>query len=329
MSPLVSIVIPVFNRAAIITEAVEGCLAQTYPHLEIILVDDCSSDDLDGALRPWNDHPKVRLVRHGHNQGVSAARNSGVAAAKGDYVAFLDSDDVWLPAKLERQVDLAAAQEDRRFIIGTLTEVINSPTDTQFRPERRKTKDVPLGDYLFVHKVRQRLPKVSFEGTPFIEGCFAQTSSYFLPRELAQETPFRVGMHQYEDMAFLIDLDDQGVDFLLVEEPLTQQRNDDRPGRLGARDDLVRGHQFLDAIGGSLSPEARLAFEAGYLAHLQWKESRLRALSITLRAFLRGAIPSKTMLGILSRCLLGQESQKALRNTLRSWRNSAGTGQAI
>lgn len=319
MDPLVSVVIPVFNRASIIANAVESCLRQSYPMIEVLIVDDCSDDDLDAALRPWKDEPKVRLLRHARNQGVSAARNTGVEAARGDYVAFLDSDDSWLPEKLEQQVELARRQDDPSFIIGTLTSIVTSDKDVRVRPKRRKPMDVPLGDYLFVHKVQGRLEPVAYDKAPLLGGCYAQTSSYLLPRRLALATPFRVGLHQYEDMAFLVDLDDKGVRFLLVEEPLTVQRNDNRPGRLGASDHLGRGRQFLDAVGASLSPEARLGFEAGYLAHLLWRESPIRALATTFRALAKGAIGPRSVLGILSRSLLGQTSQKLARNVLRGW----------
>lgn len=319
--PLVSIVIPAFNRAPIIAAAVESCLSQSYQPIELLIVDDASDDDLASALNPWRDDPRVQLLRHQQNQGVSAARNTGVQAASGAYVAFLDSDDVWRPEKLERQVALALDQEGETFIIGTLTQIETTSRDVMVRPKMRKPADVALGDYLFVHKVQNRLETVSHDQAPLLGGCFAQTSSYLVPSVLAKATPFRVGLHQYEDMAFLIDLDDKGAAFLLVEEPLTVQHNDDRPGRLGAKDDLGRGRQFLGAVGGSLSPEARLGFETGYLAHLLWREHPIQALTATLRAFLKGAIGAKSVAGILSRCLLGQGCQKLMRSVLRGWKS--------
>ncbi|MGI9494220.1 MAG: glycosyltransferase family 2 protein, partial [Geminicoccaceae bacterium] len=205
MTPLISIVIPVYNRADMIGRTVEGCLAQTYPEIEIVLVDDCSTDGLSEALAPFADEPRVHLVRHAENKGVSAARNSGVEAAKGELIAFLDSDDQWLPTKLERQIALISAHDGDRFLCGTLTEVRSNDDRVRFRPKRLKPRDVRIGDYLFVHNIRQRLPLVSCGKTALMEGFFAQTSSYLLPKTLAQATPFRTALNQYEDMAFLID----------------------------------------------------------------------------------------------------------------------------
>lgn len=101
--PLVSVVIPTFNRSATIAAAIESVLQQTYHDIELIVVDDGSTDGTSQVLRGFGD--RVRVVRQA-NAGPSSARNRGVAAARGCLLAFLDSDDVWLPEKIERQVTL-------------------------------------------------------------------------------------------------------------------------------------------------------------------------------------------------------------------------------
>ena len=106
MAVLISVIIPAYNRAAVIGAAIDSVLKQALPSavcaLEIIVVDDASDDDLPGALRPFG--KQVRLTRHDKNMGAAAARNTGVKAAKCDYLAFLDSDDLWLPNKLVKQI---------------------------------------------------------------------------------------------------------------------------------------------------------------------------------------------------------------------------------
>jgi glycosyltransferase involved in cell wall biosynthesis len=99
---LISVVIPAHNRARSIGRAISGALAQTYPDIEIVVVDDASADDTAARVEALG-HPKVRLVRHATNKGAAAARNTGVANARGDWIAFQDSDDDWLPEKLARQ----------------------------------------------------------------------------------------------------------------------------------------------------------------------------------------------------------------------------------
>lgn len=101
--PLVSVVIPVYNRAHLIANALASVFAQSYENIEIVVVDDASTDDLAAALAQFAD-PRLRLVSHPRNRGAAAARNTGVAEARGEFVAFLDSDDVWRPGKLAHQV---------------------------------------------------------------------------------------------------------------------------------------------------------------------------------------------------------------------------------
>lgn len=96
----ISVIIPVWNRAREVSSAIDSALAQTLPPLEVIVVDDGSTDETPEVLARYGD--RIRVVRQS-NQGVAAARNAGIAVARGDLVAFLDSDDVWQPRKLELQ----------------------------------------------------------------------------------------------------------------------------------------------------------------------------------------------------------------------------------
>lgn len=101
--PRVSVVIPTYNSAAMVKEAIESALAQSYSDFEIVVIDDGSTDDTEGVVRQYGD--RVRYFKQ-ENQGVSAARNAGIKHSSGEYVAFLDSDDLWLPEKLAEQIPL-------------------------------------------------------------------------------------------------------------------------------------------------------------------------------------------------------------------------------
>ena len=99
--PRVSVIIPTYNRAPALREAIESVLAQRYSDLELIVVDDGSADGTEEAVAPYLPHLTYLCQEH---RGVSAARNRGITHAQGDYLAFLDSDDLWLPDKLSLQM---------------------------------------------------------------------------------------------------------------------------------------------------------------------------------------------------------------------------------
>lgn len=102
--PLVSTIIPTFNRAETIMRAVESVLIQDYQPHELIVVDDGSEDETESLLKPLADKGALLLIKQ-DNRGVSAARNRGLEAARGELIAFLDSDDQWLPGKIRAQVE--------------------------------------------------------------------------------------------------------------------------------------------------------------------------------------------------------------------------------
>ena len=102
-APVVSVIIPTFNRAGLIKRALDSVATQNFKSYEVIVVDDGSTDDL-AFVEKFSGLDNLRLIRHPQNRGAGAARNTGVAAAAGQFIAFLDSDDRWHPDKLECQV---------------------------------------------------------------------------------------------------------------------------------------------------------------------------------------------------------------------------------
>ena len=104
----ISVIVPTYNRAPVLKRALESIAAQTYTDWELIVVDDGSTDHTQNVLREWRETPRPQptMVLRQTNAGVSCARNRGAAHAQGRWLAFLDSDDEWLPQKLAQQVPL-------------------------------------------------------------------------------------------------------------------------------------------------------------------------------------------------------------------------------
>lgn len=123
-NPVVSILIPTYNRAVLLTKAIQSVLSQTYSEFELIIVDDASIDTTAAIVENFHD-PRIHYLRLNKNGGVSAARNAGLKICRGDYIAFLDSDDVWVPEKLEKQLQLFHNSSDQVGVIYSTINVIN------------------------------------------------------------------------------------------------------------------------------------------------------------------------------------------------------------
>ncbi len=103
MSDLVSVIMPSYNTGRFIAESIKSVLLQTYSNLELIIVDDCSTDNTDEVVSGFNDS-RIKYIKNDHNSGAAISRNKAIKMAKGRWIAFLDSDDLWTADKLEKQI---------------------------------------------------------------------------------------------------------------------------------------------------------------------------------------------------------------------------------
>jgi len=102
--PLVSVIIPVYNAEHYLRNSVQSVLDQSWKQLEILLIDDCSTDNSREIMLELSVHPNIRSIYMPVNSGAAATRNAGILEATGRFIAFLDADDRWMPDKLERQI---------------------------------------------------------------------------------------------------------------------------------------------------------------------------------------------------------------------------------
>jgi glycosyltransferase involved in cell wall biosynthesis len=122
--PVVSVIIPTYNRAHSIGKSIKSILTQSYQNFEIIVVDDRSTDNTEEIVKSFND-PRIKYIKHQHNSGAAVARNTGMENSSGRYIAFLDSDDEWLPQKLTKQVELLQQSKPEVGVVYTGMEIVN------------------------------------------------------------------------------------------------------------------------------------------------------------------------------------------------------------
>jgi len=132
--PKISVIIPVYNRRESLRRALASVLAQSFQDFEVVIVDDGSKPQ-ERVADDISSDPRVRVTRHASNRGPSAARNTGVALAQGTWLAFLDSDDVWLPEKLIRQLE--AAEEALRRERGPIAVVSGFVLEKRWRSDTK------------------------------------------------------------------------------------------------------------------------------------------------------------------------------------------------
>jgi glycosyltransferase involved in cell wall biosynthesis len=264
---LVSIVIPTYNRADLIRLTIKSALAQSWQDLEIIVVDDASTDDTRTVVQGIHD-PRVRYVGLDKNSGPSTARNTGVQHARGRFIAFLDSDDEWRPEKIERQLAAISQEENPDHVVCYTQALIVQNDGTRLLPTREKRSDEPVGDYVMCGS----------------HGLI-HTSSLMLSRKLALANAFPIDQNIFEDWDLFLRLEEKGVQWLYLEEPLTIWNDDTRDGRLTlSKHD---GSAWLDAHRYHLSKKAQQAFTIKGIVRplISARERKWYALKSLVRAF--------------------------------------------
>jgi glycosyltransferase involved in cell wall biosynthesis len=194
----ISIIIPFFNRILVLLEAVKSVISQSYTNIEVLLIDDGSTDDLT-PLKAFKDS-RIHYVYQEH-QGASAARNLGISLSTGEYIAFLDSDDLFLPGKLEKQIDF---METHRLCF--------SHTSYQRMEMQGEPKEV-VNSGRFSGKVFPRI----------LSSCGIAASTVMIRREILKERKFKETIELGEDVCLWIDI---SYHYTIggIDEPLTKVR---------------------------------------------------------------------------------------------------------
>ena len=170
-SPQVSIIIPTYNQALLIARAIKSILEQTYADFEIIIIDDCSTDDTVRIIAGFNDQ-RIKYIYLSQHKGAAFARNEGLKIAFGEFIAFADSDDLWVKEKLAKQVNvLATAPDDLGLVYSAVWKV--DAKKRVFFPDKRLGakrsgdiyKKLLFGNFVTIHVLMRRQ-------------CFAQVGMF-------------------------------------------------------------------------------------------------------------------------------------------------------
>jgi glycosyltransferase involved in cell wall biosynthesis len=137
--PLVSVIMPTYNHAEFIGDAVKSVLDQTYANFELIIIDNYSEDNTEGIIASFND-TRIKYEKFRNNGIIAASRNVGISESRGKYIAFLDSDDIWLPNKLEKQVGFLEENADVFLVYTRALVMKNNLIRNKIMPLKRRLK---------------------------------------------------------------------------------------------------------------------------------------------------------------------------------------------
>lgn len=185
MKGLVSIVIPTFNRARYLRDALDSVFGQTVRNFEVVLIDDGSTDDTKDVIKQYGS--EIRYF-YQENSGRSVARNRGLAEARGEYIAFLDSDDIWYPDHLQRQFDYLDRHSDTVFLHGLIDEI-----------REDGTKEIRGSQQLARLFAKANKKKYTYE--KLLDSCLIFTSTLLVSRKLLEEVGgYAPGLLAREDL---------------------------------------------------------------------------------------------------------------------------------
>lgn len=231
----ISTVIPTHNRADTIMRAINSVLTQTYPVHELIIVDDCSTDNTKGILNSINDD-RVRFIELETQSGGAHARNVGINAAQGDYIALLDSDDYWLPNKIKHQVEMIEKSGHFSPVVVYNSVQITELGGSSISPEYPWPTDTPLDLYLSSHKQHM------------------QTSGLLIDSATLKKVLFDTNLRIHQDIDLALRLRDFGCTFIFCREPTVVFDNTRITGRVSTNRNAERTIAFLSKWGSKLDP---------------------------------------------------------------------------
>ena len=313
----VSVIIPTRGRAQLVVKAVASALHQDFDNLEVIVVIDGEDPRTREALNGFFDQ-RVTVIDSAVSIGGADARNAGVRASRGEWVAFLDDDDEWLPHKLSRQMAVARRSGAAWPVLSSRM-LVRTPGFELIRPLRSYQPGRPVSEFLFC--------RGSLRDGPFA----LQTSTLLIRRELMLAVPFRSGLKRHQDWDWALRAEQvAGVEFVVIDEPLVIYRAEDPRESVGRAQDWEFSMQWGREMRPFFSAKAYSWFLATECASRAAKSrAGFRVYAEILRRFLLDGRPSAgsaiTMAVFL---VLPSGWRRRVHNLMRRWRGGAGVPQS-
>jgi len=293
--PLVSVIIPTYNRADLVVRAINSAIKQYYKNLEIIVIDDASVDRTEATIKEITD-ARLRYIRHQTNGGGAKARNTGIENAKGEYIAFLDSDDVWLPNKIELQLEAIKNQRESEKIVSFTQFQLDTGSKISILPSRGKNQQEAVADYLFVG------------------GGEILTSTLMIARSLAVATKFRPELRKHQDLDFSLRLEAKGAIFNFLEQPLTVWYDEHRSDRISKLSNYQLSLNWVREYESSISAKATKGFLVKEVVpKLIDSGKNIDAEKLIIDAALHGVIPPKEFARLSYWALIPTEIRQKLK----------------
>lgn len=299
LPPTVSVILPTYNRATLLPRAVHSVLAQTRQDFELIIVDDASTDGTAELVEQLADS-RIVYLRQSARRGAAAARNTGIRAATAPYVAFIDSDDAWLPTKLERQLSAMShsAQDSSRTIHYTQS-IKDDGVRRVIRPRRGKRPNESVASYVFGANLD------------------INTIVVLMPTKLALEMEFLESSRNHEEVDLFIRLESAGAHFEFLPEPLSIYYCERRPDRISVSVDLAPSLDWHKSVASYFTPKATRGFRAKIIApRLAANGYKSRAVGIVLTALATASIRLDDALKYLAEIVLTDEMRTRVKTAV-------------
>lgn len=311
MKPVVSAVIPTFNRPLIVKRAVQSALAQTYKEIEVVVIIDGPHEATRVVLSEIDD-PRLRVIELPSNRGAAGARNAGVFEAAGEWIAFLDDDDEWLPQKLELQMEVASSSQCASPIVACYM-ISRTPKGDFIRPRRLLSPSEPVSEYLLARD------------TLFYGEGLIQTSGILAKKDLLQKVPFRSEVWRHEDWDWVLRASNlEDVEIKFVPQPLAIWYVDDKRKSISRTSNWRKSITWIRENRNLVTPRAYSAFlmvEVGAQASQEgdWK-AFLPLLSEAIRLGKPKPIDFLLYAGLW---LIPQETRRSFRRVLLGQRTQS------